>query len=248
MPPCVIASHGLLSSKDSEKYIGLGERLSREEIAMLRFDVRGIGESEGRLEDDTITRRITDLGAAIDYIPSRPGLGKRIGLVGSSLGGYVSLFKAAVDKEIRALVIWATPLHLNDLKSKEETEEHPLPAEPFFEDLPRHRLESVLGKISNGLVIHGTEDELVPVEQAQEIFRGSARPQGDSPPGRGGPSADPARSPPAGHRSYRGVVQEVPLRFRWRSLFRNPHFETRNALSPKSERDTARFSNLPKKP
>ncbi len=28
-PPCVIASHGLLSSKDSEKYIALGERISR---------------------------------------------------------------------------------------------------------------------------------------------------------------------------------------------------------------------------
>jgi len=171
-PPCVIASHGLLSSKDSEKYIGLGERLSREGIAMLRFDVRGIGESEGRLEDDTVSRRITDLGAAVDFLSRRPGPGRKIGLVGSSLGGYVSLFKAAIDKEVRALVIWATPLHLDDLKSKEETEEHPLPAEPFFEDLPRHRLEPVLGMISNGLVIHGTEDELVPVEQAQEIFKG----------------------------------------------------------------------------
>ena len=46
-PPCVIASHGLLSSKDSEKYIALGERLAEEGIAMLRFDVRGIGESDG---------------------------------------------------------------------------------------------------------------------------------------------------------------------------------------------------------
>ena len=30
-PPCVIASHGLLSSKDSEKYIALGERMSGKE-------------------------------------------------------------------------------------------------------------------------------------------------------------------------------------------------------------------------
>ena len=59
---CVIASHGLLSSKNSEKYIALGERLSQEGFSMLRFDFRGVGESEGRIEDDTVSRRIVDLG------------------------------------------------------------------------------------------------------------------------------------------------------------------------------------------
>ena len=80
-PPCVIASHGLLSSKDSEKYIALGNRLSQEGIAMLRFDFRGIGESEGRIEDDTVSRRIVDLGSAIDFVRSRRDLGNRVGLL-----------------------------------------------------------------------------------------------------------------------------------------------------------------------
>ncbi len=171
-PPCVIASHGLLSSKESEKYMTLGERLSNEGIAMLRFDFRGIGESEGRLEDDTVSRRIRDLEAAINFMLTRPNLGRRIGLVGSSLGGYVSLFEAARDKEIRALVIWATPFHLDDLGSKKQGEDHPLPGAIFFKDLPNHRLHSVLPKISNCMVIHGEKDELVPVDQAWEIFQG----------------------------------------------------------------------------
>ena len=81
-PPCVIASHGLLSSKESEKYIALGERLSQEGIAMLRFDFRGIGESEGRMEDDTVSRRIMDLSSAIEFIRSRRDLRGRIGLLG----------------------------------------------------------------------------------------------------------------------------------------------------------------------
>jgi dipeptidyl aminopeptidase/acylaminoacyl peptidase len=176
-PPCVIASHGLLSSKDSEKYVALGNRLSQEGIAMLRFDFRGIGESEGRIEDDTVSRRIVDLGSAIEFVRSRRDLGNRIGLLGSSLGGYVSLIKASMDQTIRAVVIWATPFHLDDLKSNKGTEGHPLPAETFFEDLPKHRLLPLLSKVSNCMVIHGEKDELVPVGQAWEIFHSLSAPK-----------------------------------------------------------------------
>jgi alpha-beta hydrolase superfamily lysophospholipase len=174
---CVIASHGLLSSKNSEKYIALGERLSREGFSMLRFDFRGIGESEGRIEDDTVSRRIVDLGSAINFVKANPGLGNRIGLVGSSLGGYVSLIKASLDKEIRAVVVWATPFHLDDLKSNKGTEGYPLPGETFFKDLPKHRLLPLLPKVSSCMVIHGEEDELVPIDQAWEIFHSLAEPK-----------------------------------------------------------------------
>lgn len=169
-PPCVIASHGLLSSKDSEKYIALGERISEEGMAMLRFDFRGIGESEGSEEDNTISKKIADLNGAIDFVKAYSGLGGRIGLIGSSLGGFLSLIKASTDKEIRAVVVWATPLHLDDLGSRKQEEDYPLPPEAFFEDLPKHRLLPLLPKISNCLVIHGEKDELVPMDQALGIF------------------------------------------------------------------------------
>jgi len=178
-PPCVIASHGLLSSKESEKYVALGDRLSQEGIAMLRFDFRGIGESEGRIEEDTVSRRIVDLGSAIEFIRSRRDLKNRIGLLGSSLGGYVSLLRApqVQDEKIRAIVVWATPLHLDDLKSNKETEGHPLPGEAFFEDLPKHQLLPLLPKVSNCLVIHGEKDELVPADQAWKIFNSLGSPK-----------------------------------------------------------------------
>jgi uncharacterized protein len=169
-PSCVIASHGLLSSKNSEKYIALGEQISREGMGMLRFDFRGIGESEGREEDNTISKKIADLSSAVDFIRTYPGLGNGIGLLGSSLGGFLSLIKASGDKEIRVVVIWATPLHLDDLGSKKQEEDYPLPPEAFFEDLPKHRLMPLLPKVSNCLVIHGEEDELVPLDQALGIF------------------------------------------------------------------------------
>jgi dipeptidyl aminopeptidase/acylaminoacyl peptidase len=169
-PPCVIASHGLLSSKDSEKYIALGERISKEGIAMLRFDFRGIGESEGGEEDNTISKKVVDLNAGIDFIRSYPGLRSRIGLMGSSLGGFLSLIKASGNKEIKAVVTWAAPIHLDDLGSKRQDEDYPLPPDAFFQDLPRHRLVPLLPKVSHCLVIHGEEDELVSLDQALGIF------------------------------------------------------------------------------
>jgi dipeptidyl aminopeptidase/acylaminoacyl peptidase len=176
-PPGVIASHGLLSSKESEKYVALGERISTEGMAMLRFDFRGIGESEGSEADNTVSKKIADLSAAVDFMRSYPGLGEGIGLFGSSLGGFVSLIKASVDKQVKATVVWATPHHLDDLKTKERTERTPLPPEAFFEDLPRHRLLPLLSKVSHCMVIHGEKDELVLVEQAWEIFYHLAEPK-----------------------------------------------------------------------
>jgi len=170
-PPCAIASHGLLSSKDSEKYIALGHRMSEEGMAMLRFDFRGIGESGGGGEDNTVSKKLVDLSSAIHFVRSYPGLGNRMGLVGSSLGGFLSLIRASSDEEIQAVVVWATPFHMDDLESKEGNEERPLPPEAFFEDLPKHRLLPLLPRVSNCLVIHGEEDELVPIEQAYGIFR-----------------------------------------------------------------------------
>ena len=176
-PPCVIASHGLLSSKESTKYIALGEQLAQNGIAMLRFDFRGIGESEGKWEDDTVSRRIADLKAAIDFVRADARFGNRIGLLGSSLGGYVTLIAAASNKEVKASVIWATPFHLDGIELKQDVEGMPPLGRAFFEDLPKHRLSPLLPRVSKCMVVHGEADELVPVDQAWEIFQGLGSPK-----------------------------------------------------------------------
>lgn len=58
---CIVTCHGLYSSKDSEKYINIAHRFVQEELAVFRFDFTGCGESEGNVEDTTLTRRIEDL-------------------------------------------------------------------------------------------------------------------------------------------------------------------------------------------
>lgn len=177
-PPCVIASHGLFSSKDSEKYITLGDRCGRRGIACLRFDFRGFGESGGRISESTVSARLMDLNMAIEFIRSHPRVGDRIGLMGSSLGGYLSLMEAARSNNIRAVVTWATPFTLAGLEERRGEGEMALLGEEFFHDIKAHDLAPVLSRVANCLVIHGDRDELVPVEQAKMIYEGLNYPKG----------------------------------------------------------------------
>jgi dipeptidyl aminopeptidase/acylaminoacyl peptidase len=168
--PCVIASHGLFSSKDSEKYTALGDRFSQRGMAFFRFDFGGCGESEGRISESTVSDRIEDLNMAIGFVRSHPRIGPGIGLMGSSLGGFISLIMAAEEEDIRAVVTWATPFTLDGLEKKRREGEMASLGEEFFQDIKVHDLTSVLGKVVNCLVIHGDRDELVPVEHARMIY------------------------------------------------------------------------------
>lgn len=112
-----------------------------------------------------------DLRAAIDFVKNQLGSIDGIGLVGSSLGGFLSLIQASKDRTMKGVVVWATPLHMDDLRSKKQEKEYPLPPESFFEDLPNHRLLPLLPMVSNCLVIHGEKDELVPLEQPLTLFK-----------------------------------------------------------------------------
>lgn len=169
--PLVIGSHGLLSSKDSEKFVLLGEMFSEEGIAFLRYDHRGCGESEGELRDTTPTSRLRDLEAVFDFAMGHPLVRKdRIGLLGSSLGGFISILKAASDPRIRAVVLWATPALL-----KGEVDAPLNPA--FFEDARRYDARQAIARVTHCLILHGTEDELVPFSDAEELYAHAREPK-----------------------------------------------------------------------
>src|SRR5208337_1723243 len=99
----------------------------------------------------------------------------RIGLLGSSFGGCTSLVKAARDRRVACVSLWATP-HL--LENKEESP----PAEisfgdSLYEDFARYDLLAEAEKVSRSLVIHGEMDEVVPVHEGKAIYRCLKRPK-----------------------------------------------------------------------
>jgi alpha-beta hydrolase superfamily lysophospholipase len=175
--PCVICSHGLFSSKDSPKFIAIAEHLSAVGFVAIRYDHRGCNESEGDVEDTTVSGRLKDLDSVIRFSRRHPACKERIGLLGSSMGGYISLFAAARNPDLKPLVIWATPHQLRGKKGDFKEEGYPLLKDGFYEDLKQHDLAAVLPKISHCLILHGQDDELVPIWHANKNYENLAEPK-----------------------------------------------------------------------
>jgi dipeptidyl aminopeptidase/acylaminoacyl peptidase len=168
--PCVILSHGLVSSMESEKFIHLSDVLTKHRMAACRFDYQGCGSSEGRIEETTLTARVKNLEAVCEWVRSRPSIDPdRCGLLGSSFGGSTSLVKAARDARIKCVALWATPYRIGT-REENSTEEVSF-GDDLFDDFATYDLLTEAKKISSGLVIHGKLDEVVPYGEGEAIFR-----------------------------------------------------------------------------
>ncbi len=175
---CIITSHGLLSNKDSDKFIALGERFAEEGFTVLRFDFGGCGQSDGNIADTTVTGRKEDLLAALDFMQRRlPGSARPIGLLGSSMGGFVSLLVASGRDEIQAVAAWATPFSFEELREGITLSCGGIIREGFFEDARLYAAESIVPRVRNLLIIHGDGDETVPLGHARRLYERAREPR-----------------------------------------------------------------------
>jgi uncharacterized protein len=174
--PCVILSHGLVSSKESSKYIALSERLADAGIASTRFDYHGCGESGGDITGTTLTIRLENLSRVMDFLLNHPLLDEeRIGILGGSFGGATAIVKAARDSRVRCASFWATPFAL------EEKEDRSISEIAFqknlYEDFRSYDILAEARRVSHALLIHGSADEVVPCGEGIEIFRNLREPK-----------------------------------------------------------------------
>jgi uncharacterized protein len=174
--PCVILSHGLISSMESAKYLLLSEVLANHDIASCRFDFQGCGKSEGSIEDTTLTVRVGNLEAVCDWVRAHPSVDpERCGLLGSSFGGSTSLVKAARDPRIKCLSLWATP---STIGSKEDNSVDGIAfKDALYDDFATYDLLGEARKISRALVLHGKADEVVPYSEGEAIFMSLGEPK-----------------------------------------------------------------------
>ncbi len=88
----------------------LADHLTRNGIAVLRFDERGVGKSTGEFQGSTSEDFAEDVRCAVSFLKGHPAIdGKAIGLVGHSEGGLVAPMVAAEDPDVAWIVLLAGP-------------------------------------------------------------------------------------------------------------------------------------------
>lgn len=91
-------------------FLVLAHYLSNQGIAVLRYDDRGIAESEGDFKSATSYDFASDVNAAVAYLQTRTDIDtKKIGLIGHSEGGIVAPIVVSKNKTVAFAVLLAGP-------------------------------------------------------------------------------------------------------------------------------------------
>lgn len=91
-------------------FLVLADYLTRNGIAVLRYDDRGIGGSGGKFEGATTSDFAYDAQSAYMYLKSLKKINKnKIGIIGHSEGGMVAPMVAAADSSVKFIILLAGP-------------------------------------------------------------------------------------------------------------------------------------------
>lgn len=179
----VVLGHGVTGNKDRPFVVALAEALAAAGHTALRFSFSGNGDSDGQFQDSTISKEVEDLGAVLDAVGDRP-----ICYIGHSMGGAVGVLRAADDDRINWLVSLAGMVHTQAFAEREfsdqepdsgfmwEDEDCPL-SSTYTDDMAA--IDSVVDRGGDVLVpwllVHGGDDDVVPLQDSKDIVEKAAR-------------------------------------------------------------------------
>ncbi|MST01190.1 MAG: alpha/beta fold hydrolase [Pedosphaera sp.] len=174
----LVIGHGVTGNKDRPFIVTLSTALPAAGFNVLRFSFSGNGASGGRFADSTISKEVEDLGSLLDALA-----GWNITYAGHSMGGAVGVLRAAQDTRIHRLISLAGMVHTRDFSQREfgtvkpglgfmwDDEACPL-SQAYMDDLSR--IGDVLASAPRikapWLLIHGTEDDVVPIKDSRDIL------------------------------------------------------------------------------
>lgn len=164
--PALLFLHGNAGNREGRLHNVRG--LQEAGISVLIVDYRGYGESSGIPSEGGLIR---DALAAYDWLAERVAP-RPVAIFGRSLGGVLGALVAR-ERNAAGLILESTFTSLRDVTR------HVLPV-PMLHLLVRSRLDAlraVRGLTLPLLVIHGTDDELVPVAMGRALHAASPVPR-----------------------------------------------------------------------
>ena len=181
----VVLGHGVTGNKDRPFLVELAGNLSNAGIPTIRFSFSGNGNSDGEFTQSTISKEIGDLASILDVLDNHI-----ICYVGHSMGGAVGVLSASQDNRIKLLVSLAGMVETKAFAQREFGDVTPdkgfMWDEPtcplsqaYMDDLTQiNTVVDCASKISiPWLLVHGTEDDVVPIEDSQKIYAQANEPK-----------------------------------------------------------------------
>ncbi len=188
--PIVVFSHCFTCNKDLKAIVRISRALSEHGISVLRYDMTGLGGSDGEFSKTNFSTNQADLAAAIRFAENE--LGPVSALMGHSFGGAVSLAHAGqssgVDSQsLKAVITLAAPSdtrHLAELLSRRDPEIEKLGRgsvtiggirwdieKQMLTDFRAHDLPAIIPGIKAAtLLFHSPNDETVNFDHALRIM------------------------------------------------------------------------------
>ncbi|MES2563314.1 MAG: prolyl oligopeptidase family serine peptidase [Pseudomonadota bacterium] len=185
--PCVVRFPGFDTQKELQYLRGVTD-ITRRGISVLIVDGPGSGEAL-RLRSLLLRHDYEVAGsAAINYLETRSDVdSNRIGIIALSLGGYFAPRCAAYDSRYKACVVWGAlwdyhetwRLRIERLRTASlSVPPHHLlwvtgttNYDDALKKIEGFRLDGIAQKVTCPLLVtHGTEDEQVPLADAQRFF------------------------------------------------------------------------------
>lgn len=189
-PPVAVFSHCFTCNKDLKAIVRISRALAEQGIAVLRYDMTGLGGSGGDFAETNFSTNQADLESAIRFAKS--DLGPVTALIGHSFGGAVSLAHAGQNSQgdcetIAAVVTLAAPSdtkHLASLLSRRDPDIEKLGRgsvtiggicweieQQMLADFRTHDLPSMISGIKAAtLLFHSPTDETVSFDHALRIM------------------------------------------------------------------------------
>lgn len=181
----IIISHCFTCSKLYKLYNNISNTLVENDYGVVRYDVMGLGHSEGDFNDTSFTTNVEDLISVYDYISKNYKAPSY--LFGHSLGGLVSIKAANILNSIVGVATVGSPSNFDNLIRLFSSYEEQLKEKDniivnlagrninigldYLKDLRTESINNIIKDFKKSIIIfHSDSDRIVPYDQGLKLF------------------------------------------------------------------------------